>query len=92
MSARRHALAVAVLPPRLLTREGLSAFLGGDVSDTTLWRWVKDGLIPKPVTGTNRWDRVAVERALDRASGLVDAASSDEADLIARAKQWGASA
>jgi hypothetical protein len=32
--------------------------------------WVAQGLIPGPIPGTKRWDRKAIDLALDRASGL----------------------
>lgn len=36
-------------------------------------RWVKDGRLPGPIPGTKRWDSVALDRALDKLSGLSDA-------------------
>lgn len=55
--------------PRLLSRDELREYLGG-ISPSTLARWIEDGRIPRPIEGTTRWDRIAVDRALDRASGL----------------------
>lgn len=55
--------------PRLFTRDELREYLGG-ISSSTLARWIDDGKIPGPLSGTTRWDRAAVDRALDRASGL----------------------
>jgi len=34
-------------------------------------RWIQKGLIPRALPGTSRWDRKALDAALDRASGLV---------------------
>lgn len=76
---------------RLMTKAQVRDLLGG-IANSTLSRWIDAGLVPGPLPGTLRWDRVAVERALDRASGLADAASSEEEALIARARSWGASA
>ncbi|WFU84824.1 hypothetical protein QA645_19410 [Bradyrhizobium sp. CIAT3101] len=33
--------------------------------------WLQKGIVPKAIQGTNRWDRKALDAALDRASGLV---------------------
>lgn len=33
--------------------------------------WRRKGIIPDAIPGTNRWDRKAIDAALDRASGLV---------------------
>lgn len=41
-------------------------------------RWVKKGLVPGAIPGTQRWDRNAIDWYLDRASGLAtESASSD---------------
>ena len=40
-------------------------------------RWRQKGIVPAPIPGTTRWDRKALDAALDRASGLV-AGSSEE--------------
>jgi len=34
-------------------------------------RWRQKGIVPPAIPGTNRWDRKALDAALDRASGLV---------------------
>lgn len=39
-------------------------------------RWRAKGIVPGPIPGTARWDRRALDAALDRASGLVT--KSDE--------------
>tara|TARA_R110001592_G_scaffold306270_1_gene579181 strand:+ start:353 stop:535 length:183 start_codon:yes stop_codon:yes gene_type:complete len=41
------------------------------VSRATIWRWVKNGLLPKPIqlsVGSTRWEREAIE-ALDSTRG-----------------------
>lgn len=40
-------------------------------------RWRAKGIVPGPIPGTTRWDRKALDRALDQASGLVTESSSD---------------
>ena len=74
-------------PPRLMTRDQMMEYLG--VSASTLARWVAEGHIPGPVVGS-RFDRRAVDAALDRASGLTSesAAATGEAALIERARSW----
>jgi hypothetical protein len=34
-------------------------------------QWRHKGIVPGPIPGTTRWDRKALDAALDRASGLV---------------------
>ncbi|MGY3535368.1 hypothetical protein ACVISU_008136 [Bradyrhizobium sp. USDA 4452] len=34
-------------------------------------QWRSKGIVPGPIPGTTRWDRKALDAALDRASGLV---------------------
>lgn len=34
-------------------------------------QWRAKGIVPGPIPGTTRWDRKALDLALDRASGLV---------------------
>ena len=33
--------------------------------------WIRRGILPGPIPGTHKWDRKAIDRALDRASGLI---------------------
>lgn len=62
--------------PRLLTRTELCAYLR--ISDSTLHRWIGERIIPGPIGGTQRWDRRAVDRALDAASGIVTESRSEQ--------------
>ena len=34
-------------------------------------QWRAKGIVPGPIPGTTKWDRKALDAALDRASGLV---------------------
>lgn len=54
---------------RLLTKDAICAYLGG-IKPSTYDSWQQKGIVPGPVPGTNRYDRMAHDRALDRASGL----------------------
>ncbi|UZE51868.1 hypothetical protein ONR75_15650 [Rhodopseudomonas sp. P2A-2r] len=38
--------------------------------------WRRKGIVPPAIPGTNRWDRKAIDAALDRASGLVTASET----------------
>ncbi len=59
---------IASLCPRGLTREDAAAYCG--LSPEGFDAWVKRGIVPGPIPGTQRWDRKAIDLALDRASGL----------------------
>lgn len=61
-------VAIGLLQPRGLTREVAAAYCG--LSPEGLDDWVKRGLVPGPIPGTQRWDRRAIDVALDRASGI----------------------
>jgi hypothetical protein len=45
------------------------------VTAATFARWISDGRVPKPLPGTRRWDRKAIDLALDRLSGISPARS-----------------
>lgn len=40
-------------------------------------QWRAKGIIPGPIPGTTRWDRKAIDVALDRASGLVTGSAAE---------------
>lgn len=64
---------------RCLSREEAAALLGIGVDCFDAWR--RKGILPGPVPGTRRWDRKALEKALDRVSKLEsdgDASAFDE--------------
>ena len=62
------ALADLGIAPRLLTREQAAAYCGLSVHGFS--DWVKAGRLPGPIRGTTRWDRKAIDAALDQASGI----------------------
>jgi predicted DNA-binding transcriptional regulator AlpA len=66
--ATHPALADLGIAPRLLTREQAAAYCGLSVHGFS--DWVKTARLPGPIRGTVRWDRKAIDAALDRASGL----------------------
>lgn len=60
---------------RLLTKEGICAYLGG-IKPSTYDGWHAKGIVPGPVPGTNRYDIRAHDMALDRIAGLDKPAAS----------------
>lgn len=38
--------------------------------------WIQRGIVPGPIPGTSKWDRKAIDVALDKASGLDAAGAS----------------
>jgi excisionase family DNA binding protein len=69
---------------RLMRRLEVAAYLG--IGSSTLYRWIDDGLVPGPIQGTERWDRTAIDAALDKLSGLKNGAHHD--DFAARRDRW----
>ncbi|MGM4886440.1 helix-turn-helix transcriptional regulator [Tardiphaga sp. 11_C7_N12_6] len=54
--------------PRLMNRGEAAAYCG--ISPSTFSNWVGKGTIPRPLQGTKRWDRLAIDQALDEKSGI----------------------
>ncbi|AUC97086.1 hypothetical protein CWS35_24695 [Bradyrhizobium sp. SK17] len=64
---------------RLISGADAAAYCG--VTPATFSKWVAAGVIPPPIPGTRRWDRKAIDQALDRASGIPTTQSpEDESD------------
>lgn len=61
-------------PERLLAARAVRDRLGS-VSDMTLWRWVRDGILPQPtkINGRNYWNEAAVAAVMLRAAPKVPA-------------------
>ena len=68
--AKYSALAILGITPRLLKREEAAAYCGVGVA--TFSAWVRRGIIPGPVSATHRWDRKAIDGALDALGRLDD--------------------
>jgi predicted DNA-binding transcriptional regulator AlpA len=66
--ATHPALADVGIAPRLLTREQAAAYCG--VGTTTFAAWIRRGIVPGPVPRTHRWDRKAIDAALDALSQI----------------------
>jgi predicted DNA-binding transcriptional regulator AlpA len=58
-----------VTEQRLMTGAEAAAYLG--ISTATFSKWVAKGIAPKPIPNTRRWDRKAIDLALDKTSGIV---------------------
>lgn len=64
------------LEPRLLTKEQAARYCA--LSPRGFSSWVKIGRLPGPVTGTARWDRRAIDTALDK---IMDGFSGKNVDI-----------
>ena len=71
-----RSLADLGIEPRLLTREQAAAYCGLSVHGFS--EWVRSGRLPGPLLGTIRWDRRAIDAAIDRASGINTSTPYDE--------------
>ncbi|SFI39704.1 hypothetical protein [Bradyrhizobium sp. Gha] len=68
---------------RCLTKNEAAAYCGCNTL-AAFDRWRAEGIVPDAIPGTNRWDRKAIDRALDRASGLV----TDSAAELSPYQRW----
>lgn len=77
------------MTPRCLNRRQAADYCGCD-SLRAFDEWVRRGIVPGPIKGTRRWDRKAIDAALDKRSSLVpELASGDRRELADRAfDEW----
>lgn len=73
-----------MMQPRLVSKEGICAYLGG-IKPSTYDNWLARGIVPGAVPGTNRFDIVAHDAALDRISGLDQAKTAAHLSPL---EQW----
>lgn len=71
--------------PRLISGPDAAAYLG--LTPAAFAKWVSEGRIPKPLPGTRRWDRKAIDMALDRISGIVSSVQSSDVKADAE-EEW----
>lgn len=62
-----------------MTRKQAAAYCGCE-SIAAFDAWVRKGIVPGPIEGTHRWDRKAVDAALDRRSGLAPTLAPSSVD------------
>jgi hypothetical protein len=55
--------------PRGLSKQQAAAYVGCQ-TEAAFDRWRQLRIVPPPIPGTNRWDKKALDLALDKASGL----------------------
>ena len=56
------------IEPRLFGRAEAANYCG--LTPNGFGDWVRRGVLPGPIPGTHRWDRKAIDAALDKASGI----------------------
>jgi hypothetical protein len=55
----------AAVQPRCLSREDAAQYCGCETV-RAFDEWVRKGIVPRPIPGTTKWDRKAIDDALDR--------------------------
>jgi hypothetical protein len=61
--------ASSAVEPRLLSKSDVARYLGYATIES-LQSFIDRGIVPPPIPGTSRYDRLAIDAALDRVSGL----------------------
>jgi predicted DNA-binding transcriptional regulator AlpA len=59
----------------ILTRREAAGLLG--ISPSTFDNWVRKGIAPSPISGTKRWSKAAIERAMSGAAQETPANTND---------------
>lgn len=68
---------MTVPEPRLMSGTDVANYCG--ITLATLSKWVTEGRLPPPLPGTRRWDRKALDLALDKLSGIEAPLSKEDA-------------
>lgn len=63
--------------PRLMSGSEAAAYCG--LVPASFSAWVAAGRLPRPLPGTRRWDRKAIDLALDKLSGIEAPLSQEDA-------------
>jgi hypothetical protein len=74
-----------MIEPRLLSGSDAAAYCG--VTPATFSKWVATGIAPKPLPGTRRWDRKAIDLAIDKVSGIKPPPAEPEEDEFTKWKR-----
>jgi len=70
---------------RGLTKDSAAAYL--ELEPSGFDKWVRDGLLPGPIPGTRRWDKKAIDAALDKLSSLSPTMTADPYEEWKRGRQ-----
>jgi predicted DNA-binding transcriptional regulator AlpA len=84
--AQSQLMRAGMTEPRLMSGKDAAAYCG--VTPETFSKWVADGRAPKPLPGSRRWDRKAIDLALDKASGILPAPISKEDQQDEEEQRW----
>ena len=71
---------------RLLSREEAAAYCG--VRPDQFTRYVRQGIMPQKITRTTRWDKHAIDAAIDRLSGLTPKGQTNDDTYARWARQY----
>ena len=74
--------ALPLQSPRLLTKQQAAAYCA--VTPETFDDYRRRGMVPDPISGTNRWDRKLIDLWLDKASGIASQTTSSLDEWRAR--------
>jgi hypothetical protein len=58
-----------MIEPRGMSKQQAAAYAGCETL-SAFNDWIRRGIMPGPIPGTHKWDRKAINAALDRLSGL----------------------
>jgi hypothetical protein len=58
-----------MITPRGMSKEQAAAYAGCETL-SAFNDWIRRRIMPGPIPGTHRWDKMAIDAALDRLSGL----------------------
>jgi hypothetical protein len=58
-----------MIESRGMSKEQAAAYAGCETL-SAFNDWIRRGIMPRPIPGTHKWDRKAIDAALDRMSGL----------------------
>jgi hypothetical protein len=70
-----------LVTPRLISKSEAATYCGLSLSSFSDWQ--RRGIVPGPVPGTHRWDRKALDSALDKMSGI-----TTQSEEISAYDQW----
>lgn len=68
----------SALAPRLLSKSEAAAYC--NLSLSGFGEWVRVGRLPNSIPHTHRWDRRAIDQALDRLSGIASSSNVSALD------------